>query len=405
MTIQIASTPGVLPRAGLRRVLVTLCITEITSWGVLFYAFPVLLGRIAVTTGWPATAVTAALSASQLVAALTGIPVGRWLDRNGPRAVMTAGSVVAVTSVVAIAAAPTLPLFFAAWLLAGVGMGAVLYPPAFAALTRWHGADRVRALTILTLVGGLASTVFAPLTAALSARLDWRVTYLVLAGILAVVTIPGHWWGLRLPWPEEPSVQSRYRDSHPGPIARGWPFVALTVSLSLAAFATFAAVINLVPLLIERGVDTGTAAVALGLGGAGQVAGRIGYASFARRTSVRMRTALVLLAIAVTTAALGMFTSVTTLIIAAVLAGVARGVFTLLQATAITDRWGSRHYGQLIGLLSAPVTITMALAPFAGAWLASLFDGYAAAFVLLGGVAVVAAALSLTTTRERNPEP
>lgn len=46
-----------------------------------------------------------------------GIPVGRWLDRNGPRAVMTAGSLVAVASVVAIAAAPTLPWFFAAWLM------------------------------------------------------------------------------------------------------------------------------------------------------------------------------------------------------------------------------------------------------------------------------------------------
>ena len=58
--------------------------------------------------------------------------------------------------------------FFAGWVLAGVAMGAVLYPPAFAALTRWHGPDPVRALTVLTLAGGLASTVFAPLTAALA---------------------------------------------------------------------------------------------------------------------------------------------------------------------------------------------------------------------------------------------
>ena len=52
------------------------------------------------------------------------------------------------------------------------------------------GMRRVRALTTLTLVAGLASTVFAPLTAALAGALGWRGTYLVLAGILAVVTIP-----------------------------------------------------------------------------------------------------------------------------------------------------------------------------------------------------------------------
>ncbi len=44
--------------AGLRRVLVMLCVTEITSWGILFYAFPVLLGHITTDTGWSATALT-----------------------------------------------------------------------------------------------------------------------------------------------------------------------------------------------------------------------------------------------------------------------------------------------------------------------------------------------------------
>ncbi len=80
---------------------------------------------------------------------------------------MTAGSVLAVPAVAGIATAPTLPWFFAAWVLAGVAMAGVLYPPAFAALTRWWGPRRVTALTALTLLAGLASTIFAPLTAAL----------------------------------------------------------------------------------------------------------------------------------------------------------------------------------------------------------------------------------------------
>lgn len=69
-------------------------------------------------------------------------------------------------------------------------MGAVLYPRAFAALTRWWGPRSVTALMVLTLADGLASTVFAPLTAALDAHSDWRATYLVLAVVPAVVTVP-----------------------------------------------------------------------------------------------------------------------------------------------------------------------------------------------------------------------
>ncbi|GAA4430103.1 MFS transporter [Actinokineospora soli] len=373
-----------------------LCATEITSWGVLYYAFPVLSGRITATTGWSTTVITAALSVSQLVAAVTGVPVGRWLDRHGPRGVMTAGSALGVLGVLAVTWAPDLTGFFAAWVVVGVAMGAVLYPPAFAALTRWYGPDRVRALTALTLAAGLASTVFAPLTAWLSGFLDWRGTYVVLAVVLAAVTIPGHWFGLRLPWPP-PDVDVRHAAvGAPGAVARSRPFLVLVVAFSIAAFGTFAVVVNLVPLLAERGIGTGTAALALGLGGAGQVAGRLGYARLARRTSVRTRTALVLTAMAATTVALGLFTTTAYLIAGAVLAGMARGAFTLLQATAVTDRWGATHYGRLTGLLSAPLTITMSLAPFAGAALADLLGGYATTFVFLGAATFAAALLSLT---------
>jgi MFS family permease len=402
MTGPLAPDQAPITATGLRRVLVVLCATEITSWGVLYYAFPVLAAHITADTGWPTTAITAALSAGLLVAALVGIPVGRRLDRDGPREVMTAGSLLGVLAVIAVAFAQNLAWFLAAWLLAGVAMGAVLYPPAFAALTRWHGPNRVRALTALTLAAGFASTIFAPLTAWLAAHLDWRDTYLVLAAILAVVTIPGHWFGLRLPWPPRPALEPRH-EADPGRIARSRAFVVLTVALSIAAFTTFAIVVNLVPLLADRGVGTGVAAVALGLGGAGQVAGRLGYATLTRRTTARGRAFLILAAMAATTALLGVVTTAAALIGAAILAGAVRGVFTLLQATAVTDRWGAAHYARLTGLLSAPLTITMALAPFAGAALADLVGGYPTAFLLMAAATGGAAVLSLTGARPGGP--
>lgn len=392
-----AAAPTEETRAGRRTVLTALCATQITSWGILYYAFPVLAGDITRTTGWSTAVITATFSISQLVAALVGIAVGRRLDRYGPRGVMTGGSLLGVPAVVVVATAQNLPWFFVGWVLAGAAMSAVLYPPAFAALTRWHGPDPVRALTILTLAGGLASTVFAPLTATLVEHLDWRATYLVLAGILAVVTIPAHWFGLRLSWPARPEVEIGRSDVDPGQVARSRAFIVLTVALSLAALATFAAVINLVPLLEERGLSTQVAAVALGLGGAGQVVGRIGYAAIVSRTTVRTRTVAIIAALALTTASLGMLTTVVVLVGGAIVAGMARGVFTLVQATAVTDRWGRRYYGHLTGLLSAPVTITMALAPFAGAALADLVGSYATAFVLLGGLAALAAILAAFT--------
>lgn len=97
--------PAVLTRGGLHRVLTVLCVTEIVSWGVLCYAFPVLAPTIAADTGWSISATTAAFSTGLVVSALVGIPAGRWLDRLGPRAVMTTGSGLAVPAVLGIARA------------------------------------------------------------------------------------------------------------------------------------------------------------------------------------------------------------------------------------------------------------------------------------------------------------
>ncbi len=371
--------------------LIVLCTTEIISWGVVYYAFPVLLPTISARTGWSLAVITAGFSASQIVAGLVGIPVGKLLDRHGPRVIMTSGSVVAVLALVGLATAKELVWFTAAWLLAGVAMAGIFYAPAFAALTRWYGPRRVSALTALTLVAGLASTVFAPLTAVLNDHLDWRGTYLVLAGFLAVTTIPLHLWGLRLPWP---AVEHEAAHA-PSAVARSRPFLVLVVAMSLAAFSVYAVVINLVPLLTERGMTTSAAAVALGLGGLGQVLGRLGYARLAAKTSVRTRTLLVLLVSAVVTALLGVVPGPALLLIAgSILAGVTRGIFTLVQATAITDRWGAVHYGQLNGLLTAPVMLTAAISPWAGSALAAWLGGFPAVFVVLGAVGVLAAVLS-----------
>jgi MFS family permease len=387
------AAPGLRPR----RPLVTLCVTEVTSWGVLYYAFPVLAPSISADTGWSVPAITAGFSIGLVVSAAAGVPVGRWLDRIGPRPVMTGGTLLAIPATLALAGARTLLEFLAAWVLAGVAMSAVLYQPAFAALTRWYGPRRVTALTVLTLAAGLASTIYAPITAVLANHLSWRQTYVVLAVLLAAITLPGHVFGLRLPW--VPAESHPHQPHEPDAVARSGAFIALAAAMSLAAFAVYAAVVNLIPLLQHRGLSTSEAALALGLGGVGQVLGRLGYGRLTTATTVRTRTALVLLAAATTIVLLGLLPGpALALIIAAVLAGSARGIFTLLQATAVTDRWGATHYGRLNGLLSAPSTFAAALAPWAGAALASPLGGYPAVFCLLGGAAVLAAVLAAVSS-------
>lgn len=398
--------PAEQPRPGPRRALIALCVTEVTSWGVLYYAFPVMVGAVTRETGWSLAQAMGGFSTGALVSAVAGVAVGRIIDRYGPRRVMTTGSVLGVLAVVAIASAPTLPWFFAAWALAGCAQSAVLYPPAFIALTRWYGPKRVAALTTVTLVGGLASTVFAPFTAFLLDYADWRGTYLVLAATLGAITIPLHLTCLTPPWPSTEQAPHRRAgtEAHARSVLRSRSFIMLMVAMAAGAFGMYAATVNLVPLLTARGMSTHLAAVALGLCGAGQILGRLGYRPLAQHTAPPARTGLIMAAGAGSVVVLGLLPGpAAALILVAVLAGAIRGAYTLLQATAVADRWGTRAFGRVNGVFNAPIAAVIALAPGGGALLADLAGGYPSAYTLLALATLAAAALSTVTGRAVQP--
>jgi MFS family permease len=380
------------PEAGLRRALAALCITEIISWGVLYYAFPVVLEQLTRATGWRPGEALGAFSAGMVVSAAAGVPMGRLLQRHGPRVVMTSGSLGGVTALLAVAAAPTLTWFFAAWALAGVAQSALLYPPAFAALTRWYGPARIRAITVLSLAAGLSSTLFAPLTAVLVGLLGWRATYVALAALLGVITLPLHAMCLTPAWPaEDPDQQHETGRVHA--VLRCRAFWFLLAATALGALGLYAATADLVPLLTSEGSSNSFAAIAFGLVGAGQLLGRLAYACLTRRTSPRTRAMVILAAGSVTVALLAVVSRQSgALLTTAILIGAVRGSYTLLQATAISDRWGTRHYPALNGIYSAPATLAIAIAPAACAWLAGWAGSYTSAFCMLAGLILLGAA-------------
>lgn len=179
-------------------------------------------------------------------------------------------------------------------------------------------------------------------------------------------------------------------------MTRSRPFLMLATAMTLNSFAMYAVVIALVPLLITRGASPTAAAWALGLGGAGQTLGRTLYAGLARHTGVTARTVTLIALGGATTAAFAMVTGPFPLLVGiAIAAGTVRGNLTLLQATAVTDRWGTTDYGRLSGLLAAPATIASALAPFAGAALAGPLGGYPGLFTALALASAAAALLAL----------
>src|ERR671916_723556 len=170
----------------------TLAVTETTSWGVLYYAFAVFLVPMQEELGWSQPALTGAYSLGLLVSGLAAPLVGRWLDRHGPRGLMTIGSIVGAALLLVWASVEDLLVFYLVWVGIGLAMAATLYEPAFAVLAKWFERGRARAFLIVTLAGGLASTIFLPLSAWLVEAQGWRGALLTLAAVLALLTIAPH---------------------------------------------------------------------------------------------------------------------------------------------------------------------------------------------------------------------
>ncbi|WP_247040699.1 MFS transporter [Arthrobacter rhizosphaerae] len=377
-----------------RRGLAALCITQTTSWGILYYALPAAVRPITADTGWDPALVTGAFSLGLLVSAAAGIFVGRALDRTGPRRLMVAGSLAGVLALVLVALAPNLPLFAAAWLLAGMAQAAVLYQPAFTVISRWYGPARVRPLTVLTLVAGFASTIFAPLTALLSTAFGWRMAFVLLAGLMGFITVPLHARYLNRSWVSGPRKEHATSDKARVRIIRRSPeFLGLQALMVLLCLGLYTVTLNIIPLLMEKGADYATAAIGLGLVGAGQVGGRLLFATIPPAARLAVITATATTAVVL----LAVLTGPMPLLIAAsMLAGAVRGCQTLLQATVIGERWGTTSLGTLQGTFAAPLTAVTALAPAAGptvaAWLGS-YTGMAFAMAAAAGTAAIIAAV------------
>jgi hypothetical protein len=172
----------------------------------------------------------------------------------------------------------------------------------------------------------------------------------------------------------------------------------VVAALGMAGFSQWAAVFLLVPLLTERGMTTGAAALALGGGGVGQVCGRLAYRRIAAASAVATRTRLVFAGVAASTLALALVPGPDAMLfVLAFCAGIARGIYTLIQATAVADRWGTSTYASLNGIVSATLLLVGASAPWVGTALARAFDSYALMFAVLSAIA---AAAILTVPRD-----
>jgi predicted MFS family arabinose efflux permease len=387
-------------------VLATLSLTVTVSYGVMIYAFPVLLRPMERDLGVTRGQASAALSIGLLVSAFAAFPVGRWLDRRSPRHLMTFGSLLAGAALLCWAAVTSLWQLYAVFGVMGIAMATLLYGPAFTVLAKLFWPSPRRALTVLTLFGGLAGIVFTPLTDGLVQSTSWRTTLVVLAGVAVLLTAIPH--AVFLPRGVAHSAGLTSSPSDGDSIStkaaiRGMAFWALTLALFLGYFTSVALVVHLIPYLTERGFSPAFAALAAGLVGAMQIPGRALMLPLERRVPRAALTTGVFGLEGLTLLILLLGPSTGAVLAFVVCFGMVRGMVPLVGATLVADFYGPASYGAIGGAMGFFTTIAQALAPGGVGLLYDHFNGYREVIWIL--VAAGAAAALSAFWAERHAPP
>jgi cyanate permease len=374
-----------------------LSITETVSWGILYYAFAVFLVPMQRDLGFSAAQLTGAFSVALVVSGIAGIAAGHYLDRRGPRALMTLGSSAGVVLVLVWSQLHSLEAFYALWLAIGLVMAAVLYEPAFAVLAKWFpdAEERRRAMTAMTLVAALASFIFLPLTQALIDAHGWRHALVILAVILGVITVPLHGLILRSATvePRAPTGQGTELSIGAGEALRSAAFWRLSGAFFLATVTGIAMTVHAIPFLLQRGYGAGFAAFAVGLVGLSQIPGRVLFVALAGRLPRAQATAGVFLLIAAGIALIVSVDASSAVLAGLVLLGMGNGMATLARATAIADIYGAGAYGTIAGVTGAMTTAARGVGPVTAALWATAV-GYSALLWTLVVLSTLAAGLA-----------
>src|SRR5690606_25688279 len=139
--------------------------------------------------GWSSARLYGGFSLAIVVMALTSPAAGRAIDRWGGQYVMSMGAILTAIGCTLLSFSYSASSYYAAWMALGVGMRLALYDAAFATLARIGGPQARRAMSQITLFGGLASTVMWPTGQLLAQWLGWRGAVLAYAGF-ALLTLP-----------------------------------------------------------------------------------------------------------------------------------------------------------------------------------------------------------------------
>ena len=315
-----------------------------------------------------------------------GAVSGPWADRWGARRLTVPGMLLVGVGLVLAGCATTIEQVYAAYGL-GVGLGVgCAYVPALGAVQRWFVRRRGLASGLAVSGIGVGTLVMPPAATWLIATYGWRAAYMVLGAFVLIVGASA-----ALLIENDPHRRGIGPDGDPiAPAPAGAGAAGLTLRQALrtrqfqglyaaclaCGVGVFVPFVHLVPYALDHRVAPVSAALLLGAVGVGSTAGRLFLGGLADRMG---RSRFLVAMFAGMTASLGVWAlaaSFWPLLAFALIFGAFYGGWVGILPAVVTDWFGGRNAGAIIGVLYTSVAIGTLIGPSAAGFAFDLYHSY-----------------------------
>jgi len=378
------------------------------GYGSWYYGMSALFTPLIAEYGWTRAQLSLAFSMRSIEGGLEGPFGGMLIDKYGERKITIISTIIACAGLVALLFVKELWQFIFVWgFVVSLGFNLGLYDTVNSAVSKWFIRKRGRALSFVTLGGGLGGPIIVPMMAWLIINYGWRVALLFVAGSTLVICLPLAWFFMKDGPPEKydmlPDGDTVIESDNPDEInfveeynftpkeaLQTRSFWMMLIAFMLSGGITAMVTMHQIPYLLDLGIDTMAAAGVLGLMATMSLPGRVLFAWLSDRIGERKTLIISYGMKAVGLVVFVLARNLSHILIFVAIYGAGYGGSIPVSTSLRASYFGRKAYATITGYTTFFGAISNVAYPIFAGWCYDVYKSYTFAFAVITGIQVLA---------------
>jgi MFS family permease len=398
----------------------------ISCWGYgsWYYGMSALFKPLIAEYGWTRAQLSAAFSMRSIEGGLEGPFGGMLIDKYGPRKITIISTIIASLGLLLVLFVRDIWQFVIVWgFVVSLGYNLGLYDTVNAAVAKWFVRKRGRAISLVTIGGGLGAPVVVPVMTWIIINHGWRLALIFVAVSTLAVCLPLAWFWMRDHPPEhygllpdgdtvirtegaEGRHVSHYFEEYeftPKQALRTRSFWMMLIAFALSGGITAAVTMHQMPYLMDIGIDPLAAAGVLGLMATMSLPGRVVFAwvgdRWGERTALILGYAFKTVGVLIWTIA----TDISMIMLFVILYGIGYGGTIPVSSSLRASYFGRKAYATITGYNTFFTAMTNIAYPIFAGWSYDVSGSYTGAFTIIAGAQALAIVFMYLAKKPKPP--